>query len=122
MRHPALKWTVIENSGRDPLHQWHTAKDAIGTVYKIRPVYYSGRRGKSGGFAGYRIQVGDMQIRGYKTMLIDAKASAQRFANRANSVVLQKRERAKRTLDLSDTTTMEIEIPKATARLILDFT
>lgn len=118
MRHPALKWTTIENSGQDPLHQWHTAKDAIGTVYKIRPVYYSGKTRR---FAGYRIQVGDMQIRGYKTMLIDAKASAQRFANRANGIVLQKKERAKRTLDLSDTT-VEIEVPKTTARLILDFT
>lgn len=118
MRHPALKWAVIDNSG-DELHKWHTAKDAIGTVYKIRPVYYSG--GKKRRFAGYRVQVGNMEIRGFKTMLVDAKSSAQRFANRANGVVLQKKERAKRTLDLSDTT-VEIEVPKTTARLILDFT
>ena len=118
MRHPALKWTTIENSGRDQLHQWHHAKDAFGTAYKIRPVYYSGKTRR---FAGYRVQVGNMQIRGYKTMLVDAKASAQRFANRANGLVMQKIERSKRGIDLSETT-MEVEIPKTTARLILDFT
>jgi hypothetical protein len=106
-----LQWNEVDTATS---HPQHIAKDDKGTVYRIRPVYYSKRSG--GKFAGWRVSVGNKQIRGWKTMLHEAKASAQRQCNRLNPA--PKKLRLKRVLDLDDIEPVAISIPIVTIRMI----
>jgi hypothetical protein len=105
-----LTWNELDKGGPRP---WYIAKDASGAVYKIRPVNYT-----NGKFAGYRITVGNVSIRGFKTMLHDAKTSAQRFANRQQALTIKTvKSRGKRDLDL-DVRPIKIERPSLPRRMI----
>lgn len=109
-----LVWTEVINV-RGRLHSTYTAKSPDGTGYRIWPVFYRSNR-----FAGYRITAGSVRIRGFKTTLHDAKASAQRFANRERNATIKTvtaRARGKRALDL-DFDTIEITRPVMTGRNI----
>jgi hypothetical protein len=106
-----LTWNELDKGDK---HPWYIAKDASGAVYKIRPVYYTRTRK----FAGYRITVGNVSIRGFKTMLHDAKTSAQRFASRQQTLAIKTvKSRGKRDLDL-DVRPIEIERPSLPRRMI----
>ena len=117
------RWTLTrEKSGG--FSPGFTAKDANGTVYVIRQVYYRARtRGKyrtNAAFAGYRITAGAVAIKGWKPTLHGAKESAQRFANRVRNAsvkVATARARGKRALDL-DVEQIEIARPVIVGRLL----
>ena len=104
-----LQWTELNATDRG-LHHPHMAKDANGTEYRIRPVFYRGGR-----FAGWRLTIGrTQQLRGMKTMLHEAKASAQRYADRQRNESLKaarSRASGKRVLHLDDVAPLEISIP-----------
>ena len=104
---PKFKLTWTEQPGLGP-HHMHVAKDASGVIYRIRPVFYY----RSRKFAGYRVAAGNVQIRGFKTMLYEAKLSAQRYHDRQRNLTIKTaKSRGKRVLDLDlDTEPMPISI------------
>ena len=110
-----LIWT--EQITGPGLHHMHTAKGEDGTIYRVRPVYYGKKWGRK--FAGWRVSAGNRSIRGWKTMLHEAKASAQRVANSKRNVAAKAAKlRGKRIIDFDHVEPVTLSIPSPTRRVL----
>ena len=109
---PKFRLTWTEQPGLEKHHS-HIAKDANGVLYRIRPVYYS----RSKKFAGYRIAVGNVQIRGFKPQLYEATLSAQRYHDRKYQIATKLPRSRSNHLDL-DTEPMPISILPPQRRML----